>query len=343
MLLLIISFCISLHSEDITKNISSLSNYSYGGEIVNENVSYDSEKLIDMKEFKISNVSMQLNYSTITNSSQNFYSGTISSGSVVVVSTIGLNGEYVTIKDRKFVFIVNVPTGTQNSTFHAVPIDTTSAEGTASNLMYEINLDNTLSSLIIASSDTNTVLLEKKTADGLAYSIVVSSPPLLEKENIPSGIKTNVDLENNIISINNHGFYNAQDLLYSGSDIEGLTDQTTYYAIVVDDNKIKLASSKINAINGTAIDITDYPKSYDNVTYTLTPLDFNGNGVIEFYYSNNGSDYFLYGSSITITSTTPSTSSIVDFGDFKYRYLKIKLTSPTSGLFNFIDYLYIKE
>ena len=60
------------------------------------------------------------------------------------------------------------------------------------------------------------------------------------------------------ISANDHGFTTGDPVIYDSEGnlaITGLTDGTTYFAIRVDDDNFKLATST-NAGNGTAITIT---------------------------------------------------------------------------------------
>ena len=72
-----------------------------------------------------------------------------------------------------------------------------------------------------------------------------------------------VSTANNEITITNHFFetgdfmtYDATTLDAGATAIGGLTTATTYYAIRVDDNTIKVASSASNATNGTALPLS---------------------------------------------------------------------------------------
>ena len=61
------------------------------------------------------------------------------------------------------------------------------------------------------------------------------------------------------ITANNHGFSTQDPIVYKAGGslpISGLTDGTTYFAIRVDDNSFKLASTSANAGTGTALTIT---------------------------------------------------------------------------------------
>ena len=78
-----------------------------------------------------------------------------------------------------------------------------------------------------------------------------------------SASATTVDLVANTITINNHTFetgdqmtYDAQTLDASATAIGGLTHNSTYYAIFVDSNTIKVASSQGNANSGNELSLT---------------------------------------------------------------------------------------
>lgn len=99
-----------------------------------------------------------------------------------------------------------------------------------------------------------------------------------------AGVQTAVDVTANTIAFVSHGLTTGRDIalsINSGSLPAG-TSATTYYAIVVDANTIKLASSLANAEAGTAVDITDYGTA-DKIM-TITPGAIVGSKVakIEF-------------------------------------------------------------
>jgi hypothetical protein len=67
-----------------------------------------------------------------------------------------------------------------------------------------------------------------------------------------------VDATANTITVTNHRMLTGAKLTYTanGTVLGGLTNATAYYAIVVDANTLKVASSLANAQAGTAIDFT---------------------------------------------------------------------------------------
>ena len=68
-----------------------------------------------------------------------------------------------------------------------------------------------------------------------------------------------------------NGFETGDALIYTsgGTEIGGLTSGTTYYAIRVDGNLIKLATSASNATAGTAIDLTAVGSETDDTLQAL--------------------------------------------------------------------------
>jgi len=90
-----------------------------------------------------------------------------------------------------------------------------------------------------------------------------------------------VNTTNDTVTITAHGFTTGTSLLYddaSGTVLAGLTDNTTYYAIVVNEDTIKLATSSGNATAGTAIDLTGTGNNSQTLatalnTVTITDTD----------------------------------------------------------------------
>lgn len=81
---------------------------------------------------------------------------------------------------------------------------------------------------------------------------------------------TGVDDTTEAITVTAHGWIDGQAVVYNdggGTAVAPLTDGTTYFVIVVDANTIKLATTKANALAGTAINLTDGV----GASHTLTP------------------------------------------------------------------------
>lgn len=143
-----------------------------------------------------------------------------------------------------------------------------------------------------------------------------------------NGATSKVDLTNDLINLGAHRFGTGLDVLYStaGSNgIGGLTNQTTYYVIKNDYDRVKLATSKANAAAGTAINLTT---QVGGQTYTLTPLARTGNPSFKWQASNNSTFVDLSVSSVTITS---SSTAAWDFGILAYKTLRLKFATSTTG------------
>jgi hypothetical protein len=101
-----------------------------------------------------------------------------------------------------------------------------------------------------------------------------------------------IDTDNNIITINNHGFYDGQKVIYtSPSPATGLTDQEIYYVVVIDSNRIKLANSFYQATksNPEVIDINS--SSSGSILPINPPLNLTKNQTVVFDLSDSSLSY----------------------------------------------------
>jgi hypothetical protein len=100
--------------------------------------------------------------------------------------------------------------------------------------------------------------------------------PAIVKTITPRGI---VDLQQNNLRILSHGFLTGTKVRYvngggSNSSIGGLETATDYYAIAINKDYLRLASSLENALSGVAITFTSFGSGVD---HTLTTNQINGN------------------------------------------------------------------
>ena len=88
------------------------------------------------------------------------------------------------------------------------------------------------------------------------------------------------------LTSNNHGLSTGSKIIYTagGTALNNLASGTTYYAIRVDDNNFRLASSSSNASSGTAI-----------------TLGGSGNGNADKFYNSNEFRNFIRGFFIKFT------------------------------------------
>jgi hypothetical protein len=111
-----------------------------------------------------------------------------------------------------------------------------------------------------------------------------ASPTSMTATTTTAGIATAVNVTNNTITFASHGLFTGRAIalsINSGSLPAGLS-AATYYAIVVDANTIKFASSVANAEAGTAIDITDYGDEAKTMTVTPSAILGSQVGKVEF-------------------------------------------------------------
>jgi hypothetical protein len=141
------------------------------------------------------------------------------------------------------------------------------------------------------------------------------------------GFNANTDVitgESGYITINNHYFSTGTKVIYDnngGTSLTGLTHNTDYYIIVIDNSIIKLASSLQNATNGTAIEITAKPASetHSLITANLSGL-VSGTGTVSVTSGSRyitGTDtafqrFYKIGDNIRIVNTTTTPGVIVE-------------------------------
>lgn len=126
---------------------------------------------------------------------------------------------------------------------------------------------------IDTSSFSNTSTITKtehglETGDAITYNA---------KEKV--NIDTRYFVSTETITATDHGFTTADPIIYKANGnlpINGLTDGTTYFAIKVDDDNFKLATSTSNANGGTALTITGGSGGSQNDSFT-SPI----NGLID--------------------------------------------------------------
>ena len=101
------------------------------------------------------------------------------------------------------------------------------------------------------SSDKKHLILENKDGDDIEISNF-SSPDILTKDTTSLGSSSS-----NTITYTGHGFSTGDKVIYKagGTALTNLTSGTTYYAIKIDDNNFRLATSSSNATSGTAITV----------------------------------------------------------------------------------------
>ena len=137
---------------------------------------------------------------------------------------------------------------------------------------------------------TNGTLADRGRGYDTMPTIVISPPPV---QNFNA--RTSINISNEQITLNSHNFETGDRLTYSnggGTTLSNLTSGNTYFAIKIDNNTIKLASSLANANAGNAIDLA--PASHIFNTRTAASV---ANDTIQISGHN-----FVNGDTVTYTS-----------------------------------------
>ena len=123
---------------------------------------------------------------------------------------------------------------------------------------------------VVDGSYTTTRVVDEKT---LEVSLPFKIGPGTKAFNATSNVVTGAS---GYITITNHFFSTGTRVIYDnkgGTSLGGLTNNFDYYVIVLDDTRIRLATSAANAVNGTAITITTQQTGVQNlITNNLSGL-----------------------------------------------------------------------
>ena len=113
----------------------------------------------------------------------------------------------------------------------------------------------------------------------------------------------------------------------------GLTNQTTYYVSVVDDDTFELASTSTGAVAGDGIVFTSSSTAGPH-SFTVTPTAFAGTWSYKGQSSNDGVNFIDLPNISSVTYSAPG-SSIWD-GTINFKYLRLAFTAGTGGGMNVV-------
>jgi len=277
-------------------------------------------------------------YSTATTkgSAANAYTLTASTNKLTIASTKYTNGQdaaTLTLNGKTFTAGVDFSTGaTTSNTATSLAAAITAAAATV-----KVNAQ-AVAAVVRATSTVNGVSSK--------YLMSTNSPSYLTLSGatMTGGTNAGTTLNSSVISLPSHGFTTALPVLYGqGALLGGLTDKTTYYAVVVDANNIKLSSTSAVAQTGNGIVITSSSSQTTAHTFTLTPISWlQGPASAKWRVSNDGvnfADFSSTSNNVTVSSQTfaavyPSSTTVQDFGNVDYGYLQYSVTGPTWGGIN---------
>lgn len=225
----------------------------------------------------------------------------------------------------------------------------TSNSVTAKNISDTLMANSAFTAVAVSTWASNVVYATASTTGVNAYAIQTSSPALLSVNGSAStaastflnGSATKISLTADTITASTvrvptgYAFWLSTG---AATPPGGLADGTTYYLIQSSAGLYKLASSKANAVAGTAIDITSQA---GGGTFTMNPVVMpatTGFG-LQWQVSNDGTNFSNFTttdqgvaiSSITINSGTSATTTANNLGNVGYRWLRLKYAAPAQG------------
>ncbi len=212
---------------------------------------------------------------------------------------------------------------------------TSSSPTTAINISTAINANATVNTQVIASTTSLGVVTIKAIASGLSiYSLAASTTGLSTSTGFPGGTPSDINLTTDVFTHISHGLTTGLRVFVStnsGSVPTGLTNGGTYYAIKLNEDRYQLATTTMNAVAGTAIDITDVT-SGSSISLRPAALTTAANNGF-FWEASNDNVNFSSLSTVTYSSVTYSAAgnTLWDFGAFNYKYLRVNFTPPTTG------------
>ncbi len=164
---------------------------------------------------------------------------------------------------------------------------------------------------------------------GISTSVVIQYDDYNRRMIINPRSFSSIDIENNLINIKNHGYYNGQKVLYrSNTPASGLVDKNLYYIVVIDPNKIKLSDSYYGATKKDP-EIVDISSSTSGTICPInSPIQVAKNQTIIFDLSD---------SSLSYSSNTGFAKSAFDFKIYTNDRLTEEFNSSgSSSLFNVV-------
>ena len=153
----------------------------------------------------------------------------------------------------------------------------------------------------------------------LEVTIPFKIPPSIKQFNTSTDISTG----NDTIKINNHYYSTGTRVIYDnagGTDVTGLTHNTDYYIIVIDNNYFKLAETLALANAGTAINLTGNGSGIQSFVSANLSGEVGGTGTVEVVTGERrvtGTSaafqrFFKIGDTIKIVNTTGGTPGVLE-------------------------------
>ena len=331
-----IAALLALPSMAMAQTLVKTSAHSYDGNMVNETgLTHSATYSLSLPLYDGNKVSVVVTYASAAFTAATFSDGAQSTGAVTILSTTALSGESITIAGTPLVAGTDFLVGA-------------SVNATASNLARVINASTCPLASIMSATAVGAVVTATISVVGQNYPLVTSNVAKMRLSGAltTGGTGAYYSAATDNIILPSHGFTLGLPLLYTqGAAIGGLTSGTTYYAIPVDANTIKLAASSALALAGTYVNITTQRSQLVANTYTLAPLAIAGTPGFYFQGSNDGTHFVTINiSSVSINSYTAGGATVgFDFDNFNFQQLFMNVTGPTAGAILLKAVAFIKQ
>jgi hypothetical protein len=313
------------------------SEVSYGDNLVyNTSLAYSTTVPLNLNENEVDTLAMQASYSSSTLSTVTFDDGRPATGTITVLSTQTLTSARLAING----YVLD-----QGVHWTAVSTTTGTAKAISDAIMAHPYI-----SAVISSTWTSSVVYATATATGASGNAITLfssvSSITVSGATLTNGTTSDVSVANDTIeTITRHAWTTGVPVLFStvsaSTPPTGLTNQTTYYAIVVTPYQIKLAASSANSQVGTAVNITAQA-TLGGGSFTLAPLSTAGTFSFKWQVSNDNTNWTdlattaagVSVSSVTFATPFTATSSIWDFGAMNWAYIRANILAGSAGAWN---------
>lgn len=188
-----------------------------------------------------------------------------------------------------------------------------------------------------ANSPTNGIVAIVSDANGASSNFALASSVAaitLSGATMTGGVTANFTAGSPTITTASHNLTLGTPILYTATGtIAPLSAGTTYFAIPVTATSLKLASSKVNALAGTAITITEATPHLTAVVGTLAALGITGTPSLKWQSSNDNSTWAdISVSSVTMLGyASPTRTESWNFGSIAFKFIRANVVSPLTG------------
>lgn len=183
---------------------------------------------------------------------------------------------------------------------------------------------------VITTSNSDVINVDRAERFSIQAVIDVNTPAA------KSFAEADVNVTDNTITETAHGYVTGLKGQFTTTTLlpSGLSLATDYFVIKVDADTYKVATSLVNALAGTAVDMTDDGTG----THTFTPTSIAG-ATVTLQKSNDNSNFDAVAAG---TSISADGNVWFEISNPSYKYARLSYTL-TAGMLSANNYLVIKE